>query len=88
MPTLIHALGVGISQVIGTGGRDLSSKVCGRTMLPALEALKEDTSTEVVVIISKPPADEVAQKILKDLGFIVIESNVKAVELAANLVRI
>ena len=63
--TLIHALGAGVSQVIGTGGRDLSSKISGRTMLPALEALKEDNSTEVVVIISKPPAEEVAEKIFK-----------------------
>jgi succinyl-CoA synthetase alpha subunit len=61
--TLIHALGGGISQAVGTGGRDLSSKVLGRTMLAALEGLKEDAATEIVVIISKPPAAEVAEKI-------------------------
>jgi succinyl-CoA synthetase alpha subunit len=61
--TLIHALGGGVSQAVGTGGRDLSSKVSGRTMLAALEGLKEDAATEIVVIISKPPAAEVAEKI-------------------------
>jgi len=63
--TLIHSFGAGISQVIGTGGRDLSLKVGGRTMLSALQALKEDENTEVVVIISKPPSEKVAKKILK-----------------------
>lgn len=61
--TLIHSLGGGISQAIGTGGRDLSLKVQGKTMLLALEALKEDANTEVIVIISKPPAKEVSDKI-------------------------
>lgn len=61
--TLIDTLGAGVSQVIGTGGRDLSQRVGGRTTLSALDALDEDESTEVVVIISKPPAPEVAEKI-------------------------
>lgn len=63
--TLIHSLGAGISQAIGTGGRDLSERVDGRTMLVALDALKDDPATEIVVIISKPPAEEVAEKVLK-----------------------
>lgn len=63
--TLIDALGGGVSQVIGTGGRDLSLKVGGRTTLAALDALKEDEATEVVVIISKPPAPEVSEKVIE-----------------------
>lgn len=69
--TLIHSLGAGISQAVGTGGRDLSARVGGKTMLSALEALKEDEETEVVVIISKPPAKEVADKVFdaaKNIG--------------------
>lgn len=69
--TLIHALGGGISQAVGTGGRDLSARVGGKTMLNALEALREDDSTEVVVIISKPPAKEVADRVFhtaKNMG--------------------
>lgn len=66
--TLIDTLGAGVSQVIGTGGRDLSQKVGGRTTLAALDALNEDGATEVVVIISKPPALEVAEKIFNKAG--------------------
>jgi FdrA protein len=62
--TLIHALGGGITQAVGTGGRDLSAKVQGRTLLAVLEALEEDANTDVIVIISKPPAPEVAEKVL------------------------
>ncbi len=63
--TLLHHMGAGISQAIGTGGRDLSAKVGGKTMLYALDALAEDDETNVVMILSKPPAPEVAQKVLE-----------------------
>ena len=63
--TLIHHMGAGITQAIGTGGRDLSAKVGARTMLFALDALAEDEETKVVMILSKPPAPEVAQAVLE-----------------------
>jgi len=62
--TLIDFLGGGITHAIGTGGRDLSERVSGRTMLAALDALDGDKDTEVVVILSKPPAPSVAEKVL------------------------
>jgi hypothetical protein len=62
---LIDALGGGITQAIGVGGRDLSKDVCGRTMLAALDAVGADPNTKVVVLLSKPPAPEVAENILK-----------------------
>lgn len=69
---LIDAAGGGISQAIGTGGRDLkSAEVGGRTTLLGIEALRRDSATEVIVVISKPPADPVAEKVLarlKDIG--------------------
>ena len=61
---LIDKLGQGVSQVIGTGGRDLSKEVGGLMMLQGIEALIEDTETEVILLISKPPAKEVEEKIL------------------------
>jgi hypothetical protein len=61
---LLHQAGGGVSQAIGTGGRDLSSEVGGITTLQALELLRDDPSTEVVVLISKPPAADVAQRVL------------------------
>lgn len=62
---LIDKLGMGVSQVIGTGGRDLKSEIGGIMMLQGIEALMNDENTEVIVLISKPPAPEVAQKVLE-----------------------
>ncbi|MEW6661088.1 MAG: acyl-CoA synthetase FdrA [Bacillota bacterium] len=66
--SIIHRLGAGVSQVIGTGGRDLSGAVAGRTTLAALEALGADPATRVIVVISKPPAREVARRVLDKLA--------------------
>jgi FdrA protein len=62
--TLIHNLGEGISQGIGTGGRDVKADVGGIMMIQGLKALLEDPETEIVVIVSKPPDEEVSKKIL------------------------
>ncbi len=51
----IHNLGEGISQAIGTGGRDLKREVGGISAQQALELLGRDPQTEVIVLISKPP---------------------------------
>jgi FdrA protein len=60
----IHGLGSGISQAIGTGGRDLSEDVGGITALQALDLLRRDPETRVIVLISKPPAPAVAARVL------------------------
>ncbi len=62
---LIDRAGQGISQAIGTGGRDLSDRVGGLSMLKGLDILDEDEETEVIVLISKPPGPSTAEKILK-----------------------
>ncbi len=61
---LVDRLGLGISQAIGTGGHDLHRDVGGITMLQGLEALAADRATKAIVLISKPPAREVAEAIL------------------------
>lgn len=61
---LIHKLGGGISQAIGTGGRDLSLEIGGITMMQGIEALNNDPETKVIVVISKPPAEEISDKML------------------------
>ncbi len=61
---LADRLGAGISQAIGTGGHDLSREVGGITMLQGIEALAADKATKVIVLISKPPAPEVAERVL------------------------
>jgi FdrA protein len=66
--SLITRHGGGISQGIGTGGRDLRSKeVGGSTALMAIEALAADPGTEVIVVISKPPEPSVAEKVVEAL---------------------
>jgi succinyl-CoA synthetase alpha subunit len=60
----IHNAGGGVSQAIGTGGRDLKDAIGGITMLQGLAALAADPATRVIVLISKPPAPDIAQKIL------------------------
>jgi succinyl-CoA synthetase alpha subunit len=63
---LIDRMGSGITQAIGTGGRDLKQEVGGLSMLAGLRALSADPDTKVIVLISKPPAPEIAQRILAE----------------------
>ncbi len=65
--TLVDRQGVGLSQVIGLGGRDLKSKVKGREMIKDMKALDNDDMTEVIVLVSKPPAKEVSEKIMEEV---------------------
>lgn len=60
----IHNLGSGISHAIGTGGRDLSAEVGGITAMQGLSFLANDPETKTIVLISKPPAPEVAVRLL------------------------
>lgn len=63
--TLIDSLGEGISQAIGTGGRDLHDEIGGLMMLQGIEALKNDPDTKVLVLISKPPSEKIAEKVIE-----------------------
>ena len=58
--SLLDGAGVGISHCLGVGGRDLSAEVGGRSTLRALDLLADDAATELIVVVSKPPADAVA----------------------------
>ena len=62
--SIIDQLGGGVSQVIGTGGRDLKKDIGGLMMKLGLDALKNDPKTRVITLISKPPAKEIASEIL------------------------
>lgn len=64
----VHALGSGISQLVGVGGRDLSEEVGGLMMLDALAMLGKDPRTSVVILLSKPPAASVAQRLVAAAG--------------------
>ena len=60
---LLDHAGVGVSNALGVGGRDLSSAVGGRSTREALRRLDADPAVELIVLVSKPPADDVATDI-------------------------
>ena len=60
----IHQGGSGVSQALGTGGHDLAETIGGISMLHGLAALDGDPGTDVIVLVSKPPAPAVAAKVL------------------------
>ena len=65
--TQIHRMGGGVSHAIGTGGRDISAEVGAATMLQGIALLARDAATEVIALVSKPPAPAVAKKVLAAL---------------------
>ena len=66
--TLVARAGSGVSQGIGTGGRDLKNgDVGGITTLMAADALAADSETKVITVISKPPAPAVADTVIAAL---------------------
>jgi FdrA protein len=62
--TLIARMGGGVSHGIGVGGRDLDARIGALGMLAAIDALEEDAGTRTIVLISKPPAPEVARRVM------------------------
>ncbi len=61
----IHQLGSGMTHAFGTGGRDLSEAVGALTAHQALDFFSRDPETEVIVLVSKPPAPKVADDLLQ-----------------------
>lgn len=61
----VHQLRGGITHALGTGGRDLSEMVGAVTAHQGLDLLSRDPETGVIVLISKPPAPQVADELLK-----------------------
>jgi len=60
---LLDHAGVGVSSALGVGGRDLSAEVRGLATREALLRLDEDPAVELIVLVSKPPAADVAEEI-------------------------
>lgn len=64
---IISNMGVGISQALGTGGRDVKKEIGGIMFIESLRALKDDSETEIIVLVSKPPHEDVLKKIAKEI---------------------
>jgi FdrA protein len=65
---LLDHAGVGVTSALGVGGRDLSTEVRGLSTREALRRLDEDAAVELIVVVSKPPADDVAAEIREYAG--------------------
>ena len=64
----IAKAGSGVSQALGTGGRDLKDeRVGGMMTLACIEALGADPATEVIVVISKPPKASLTARVIDAL---------------------
>lgn len=60
---LLDHAGVGVTSALGVGGRDLSAEVGGTSTIEALTRLDADDTVELILVVSKPPAAEVAARI-------------------------
>lgn len=63
LTTIIDRLGEGVTNAIGIGGRDLNAKIGGITMMDMIDAMEDDDTVKVLIIVSKPPAKEVRDMI-------------------------
>mgnify|MGYP003603607785 CR=1 FL=1 len=63
--TIISNEGEGVSQAIGTGGRDVKKDVGGIMFIEGLKALAADDGTKVILLVSKPPHKDVLNRIAK-----------------------
>ncbi|MEJ7831411.1 MAG: FdrA family protein [Nocardioides sp.] len=60
---LLDHAGVGVTSALGVGGRDLSAEIGGLSTRGALRRLDADPAVELIVLVSKPPAPDVATAI-------------------------
>jgi len=66
--TLLAREDLGLSQAIGTGGRDLSRAIGGLTFFTGLDALAADPETKLIILISKPPDPKIAEALFARAG--------------------
>lgn len=50
---IIEKCGMGVSNLIGTGGRDLYPQINGITMIEGIRRMEADPKTEIIVLVSK-----------------------------------
>ncbi|MFR7744783.1 MAG: hypothetical protein ACLU3I_17150 [Acutalibacteraceae bacterium] len=55
LTTIIDRLGEGVTNAIGTGGRDLAAEVGGITTLDMIDVMEQDESVKVMIVLSSRP---------------------------------
>ena len=61
---IIEKCGLGVSNLIGTGGRDLYPQIGGITMIEGIKRMEADPNTKVIVLVSKLADLGVMDKVL------------------------
>lgn len=61
---VIEKCGYGVTEIIGTGGRDLAKEIGGITMMDGIKRLENDPETKVIVLVSKLADTQVMENIL------------------------
>ena len=61
---IIEKCGLGVSEIIGTGGRDLYPEIGGVTMKAGISRLEKDENTKVIVLVSKLASLSVMDEVL------------------------
>jgi FdrA protein len=64
---LLDAAGVGVSHIIGVGGRDLSKRVGGIMFMQGIRLLAQDGDTETLLLVSKPPSAEAVRALAEEV---------------------
>lgn len=62
---MLHEMGSGVTQTIGTGGKDLTHTVGGISFLMGMDALEDDPATKYIILISRKPDEDVLDKIVR-----------------------
>lgn len=62
---ILEKCGLGVSEIIGTGGRDLYPEIGGMAMLDGMRRLEQDDSTRVIILVSKFADLTVMEKVLR-----------------------
>src|SRR5699024_2523276 len=63
--TIMDRMGERIRHAIGTGGGDEREPVDAITMIEGIKALENQNATDVIVVVSKPPAKEVRDEVVE-----------------------
>lgn len=60
---IVSCEGAGVSQALGTGGRDVKKDVGGLMFIEGLKALARDDESKVLLLVSKPPHESVLKEL-------------------------
>ncbi|MEJ2885255.1 protein FdrA [Actinomycetospora aeridis] len=65
---LLDRWGVGVTHVVGLGGRDLGARVGGPMGRLAVRTMAADPATDAILLVSKPPDPDVARSVVAEAG--------------------